>query len=398
MRLRELMERDDARVAGRIHSVADARRLARRKLPKVVFDYVDGAADDEVALRRNEQAFDEVTFRPKMGTGLTAPVLDAEVLGTRLALPVVLAPCGLVRLFHADGPAGAARAAAAAGTVSVLSTVAGRPLEEVTAEARVPMWFQLYAAGGLEEADALCERASAAGVEVLVVTVDTPTLGNRTRDVRNGVAPPLRIDAHNAVPLGVQVLLRPRWAAQLAATGLRLSSRGAGPAGHGGGMLTAVASPFTWSDVAHLRARWPGRVVVKGVLTGEDAVQAVDAGADAVVVSNHGGRQLDGAPATLRALPEVVSAVAGRAEDLVDGGVRRGSHVVAALALGARAVMIGRPYLYGLGAAGERGVARVLDVLAIEMRRTLTLMGCPSVADLGAGWLGEPTPIATPAR
>lgn len=341
-------------------------------------------------MRRNEAAYSEVTLRQRMGTGYIDPKLGTEVLGTELSLPIVLAPCGLVRLLHADGAAGAARAAAARGTVSVLSTVAGTAIEEVAAEARVPMWFQLYAAGGLPEAESLCDRARAAGVEVLMITVDTPTLGNRTRDVRNGVAPPLRIDAHNAAPLGAQVLLRPRWAVQLAGTGLRLSTRGAGPAGHGSGMLTGVASPFTWSDVAHLRRRWTGRLVVKGVLTSDDARQAADAGADAVVVSNHGGRQLDGAPATLRALPEVVRALDGHLPVLVDGGVRRGAHAVAALALGAKAVMIGRPYLFGLAAAGERGVARVLEVLETEMRRTMVLLGCPSVADLGPEWVDGP--------
>jgi L-lactate dehydrogenase (cytochrome) len=388
--LEELLARMDARAAARIRSVADARRLARRRLPKVVFDYVDGAADDEETMRRNERAFASVTFRPKMGTGLVAPKLGVELLGSTLSCPIVLAPCGLVRLLHPDGPAGAARAAAARGTLSVLSTVSGSSVEEVAREAQVPLWFQLYAAGGRTEADALCDRAGAAGVDVLVVTVDTPTLGNRTRDVRNGVAPPLRIDAHNAVPLGAQVLLRPRWAAQLAATGLRLSARGAGPAGHGGGMLSAVASPFSWADVAHIGARWPGRLVVKGVLGRSDARRALDAGADAVVVSNHGGRQLDGAPATLRVLPEVVEEAGTAGTVLVDGGVRRGAHVVAALALGARAVMVGRPYLYGLGAAGERGVARVLEVLETEMRRAMTLMGCPSVDVLAPEWLDAP--------
>jgi len=388
----ELLARSDARAAGRLHSVHDARRAARRRVPAVVFDYVDGAADDEVTKSRNEAAFAAVEFRPKMASGMVDPSLATTVLGRSVALPVLLAPCGLVRLLHPDGAAGAARAAAACGTVSVLSTVAGSPVEAVAADSGAPLWFQLYAAGGLPEADALCDRAAAAGAEALVVTVDTPTLGNRERDVRHGVAPPLRVDAHNAVPLGAQVLARPRWAVQLAATGLRMSRRGAGPGGHGGGMLSAVASPFSWDDVAHLRARWSGPLLVKGLLSGEDARRAVDAGANGIVVSNHGGRQLDGAPATLHALPRVVSAVGVDAEVLVDGGIRRGSHVVAALALGARAVMIGRPFLFGLAAAGERGVERVLDVLAAEMRRTMVLMGCPSVDELGPGWLEPPAP------
>jgi L-lactate dehydrogenase (cytochrome) len=390
----ELLAAADDRAARRLRNVHDARRAARRRLPAVVFDYVDGAADDEVTMRRNERAFEEVELRPKMASGRIEPHLGTTVLGREVDLPVLLAPCGLVRLLHPDGAAGVARAAVSRGTVSVLSTVAGTPVETVAAESSTPLWFQVYAAGGLEEADALCDRAAAAGAEALVVTIDTPTLGNRERDVRHGVAPPLRIDAHNAVPLGLQVLARPRWAAQLAATGIRLSRRGAGPSGHGAGMLSAVASPFSWDDVAHLRKRWDGPFVVKGVLSGHDARRAVDAGATAVVVSNHGGRQLDTTPATLVALPGVVAAVGGDAEVLFDGGIRRGSHVVAALSLGARAVLIGRPYLYGLALGGQRGVERVLDILATEMRRTMVLMGCRTVDELGPEWVEVPSRAA----
>ena len=386
-RLDDLFARADDRVAQAMHSVADARRAARRRLPRVVFDYVDGAADDELAMRRNEDAFRSIVFRTQMASGNTDPKLGVTVLGKALDFPVLLAPCGLVRLLHPDGAAGVARAATSRGTVSVLSAVAGSPVEEVAEQSKVPVWFQLYAAGGLREADAVCERAAGAGVEVLVVTVDTPTLGNRERDIRNGVAPPLRVDTHNAVPLGFQVLARPRWAAQLAATGLRLTRRGAGLPGHGGGLLSSVASPFSWDDVVHLRRRWNGPFVVKGILTGEDARRAVASGADAVIVSNHGGRQLDGAPATLDALPGVVGAVGDDAQVLVDGGVRRGSHVVAALALGARAVLVGRPYLFALAAAGEGGVERILDILRAEMRRTMVLMGCPSAEALCPDWL-----------
>jgi len=387
----DLLARTDSRAAQRIHSVHDARRVARRRLPAVVFDYVDGAADDEVTMRRNEAAFTAVTFRQKVAVGKIVPNLRTSVLGRAIDLPVLLAPCGLVRLMHADGAAGVARAAASRGTVSVLSTVAGSPVEVVAPASSTPLWFQLYAAGGLPEADALCDRAAAAGVEALVVTVDTPALGNRERDVRHGVSPPLRVDAHNAAPLGAQVLMRPRWAAQLAATGVRLSRRGAGPSGHGNGLLSSVASPFSWEDVAHLRKRWSGPLIVKGLLSGEDARMAVDVGANGVVVSNHGGRQLDGAPATLDALPDVVAAVGSYADVLVDGGIRRGAHVVAALAMGARAVLVGRPYLFGLAAAGERGVERILDILGSEMRRTMALMGCPAVTELGPDWLAAPT-------
>lgn len=390
--LRRLWRALDDRAARGLHSVGDARRVARRRLPAVVFDFVDGGADDEVTMRRNETAFAGVTFRPRMANGPFEPRLGVSVLGSPLALPVLLAPCGLTKLLHPDGPVGVARAASARGTASVLSTMAGVPVDEVARAAQVPMWFQLYAAGGRSEADGRCDLAASAGIEVLVVTVDSPALGNRTRDVRHGVSPPLRINSQNAVPLGTQVLRRPRWAAQLATTGLRLASQGVEPPSEGNGSTPRGGSAFSWDDVAHFRGRWDGKLVVKGILTGRDARRAVDAGADAVVVSNHGGRQLDGAPATLEVLPEVVHAIGRDAEVLMDGGVRRGAHVVAALALGARAVLVGRPYLYALAVAGEAGVGRLLEVLEAEMRRTMMLLGCRSVDELDPSWLVAPRP------
>jgi len=376
-------------------SVAEARRRARRVLPKVVFDYVDGAADDERTMAANESAFHEVTFRPRVGTGVQVPALATEVLGTTLDLPVVLAPCGLVRLLHPDGAVGVARAAAAAGTVSVLSTVAGSPVEDVAPAASGTVWFQLYARGRAE-AEALVARAAAAGCPVLVVTLDTPVLGNRERDVRNRVVPPLRL-VGSAVHLGPQVLRRPRWSLRLARTGVRMLRQPrhqgtSAPPAPTASAVAMAASPFTWEDVAWLRSVWRGPLVVKGLLTGDDARRAADAGAEGVVVSNHGGRQLDRAPAALRALPEVAAAVGDRLEVLVDGGVRRGSDVATALALGARAVLVGRPYLYGLAVGGEPGVARVLEILRGELARTLALLGCPDVRQLDASWV-IPTPV-----
>lgn len=394
-----------------MRSVAEARNAARRVLPRVVYDYVDGGADDEVTMAENERAFRSIAFRPRMAVDAGSPALATSVLGTPVTLPVVLAPCGLVRLMHPDGAAGAARAATARGTISVLSAVAGAPLESV---AGVPghKWFQLYAAGGRIEADGLIGRASDAGYEALVVTVDTPALGNRERDVRNGVVPPLRLDAHTAIALGPQVLARPRWTLRMVRDSVSMlrRPRAAGPESpapspeHGGeqgavagassglgaaGAVAMLASPFTWSDIEWMRARWHKPLVVKGLLSGEDAARAVESGADAVVVSNHGGRQLDGAPATVRVLPEVVDAVGSRAEVLVDGGIRRGGDVIKALALGARAVLIGRPYLYGLAVAGQSGVEQILDVLQTEMARSMRLLGCASVDQLDRSWLQD---------
>jgi len=390
--------------AAPIHNVADARKRARKVLPRVVYDYVDGGAEDEVTVAENEQAFRELAFRPRMAVAMGEPDLATTVLGTSVSLPVLLAPAGLIRLLHPDGAAGAGRAANGRGTIWVLSTVAGVSLEAV-ADAGGHRWFQLYAPGGRDDAAATMDRAEAAGYEALVVTVDTPALGNRERDVRNGIAPPLRLDARTAVTLGPQVLARPRWALRMMRDGVsmlgRPKTRRSGPAGGAptpahadrdsgfgaAGTVSMLASPFTWEDIAWMRTRWTRPLVVKGVLSAGDARLAVDAGADAVIVSNHGGRQLDGAPATARVLPEVVDAVGAHAEVLVDGGVRRGGDVIKALALGARAVLVGRPYLYGLAAAGQRGVEEILDALRAEMVRDMRLLGCPSLAALDASWV-----------
>ncbi|MGA8682477.1 MAG: alpha-hydroxy acid oxidase [Acidimicrobiales bacterium] len=383
----------------RIANVADARRVAKRTLPGVVFDYIDGAADDEITMHDNVAAFDDIVFRPRMGIDVREPDLATTVLGTSVSMPLLLAPTGLVRIMHPDGAAGAARAAAGRGTLSVLSTVAGSPIDEVAPVAPGTVWFQLYAGGGRPDADRLLARAQGAGVEVLVVTIDTPALGNRERDRHHGVTSPLRVDAHNAIHLGPQVLARPVWTYRMARDGvstMRRSRAGGGPAAadevdelqaRGFSMLKMVASPFSWADIEYLRGRWPGKLAVKGLLTGSDARIAADLGSDAVIISNHGGRQLDGAPATFRVLPEVVDAVAGSAEVLLDGGVRRGTHVVKAVALGARAVFIGRPYLYGLAAGGQQGVEHILDLFRSEISRTMVLLGCPAVSELGPQWV-----------
>jgi L-lactate dehydrogenase (cytochrome) len=391
----------------RIANVPDARRSAKRTLPGVVFDYIDGAADDETTMHANVAAFDDVVFRPRMGLDVRKPDLSTTVLGTQVSMPLLLAPTGLVRLMHPDGGAGAARAAASRGTLSVLSTVAGSSIEEIAPVAPGTVWFQLYASGGRPDADERLASAEAAGVEVLVVTIDTPALGNRERDRHHGVSGPIRIDAHNAVHLGPQVLARPAWTYRMARDGLstirrtRRGAAGSGPGARAGdaatqargfSMLRMVASPFSWADIEYLRGRWKGKLAVKGLLSGADARIATDLGSDAVIISNHGGRQLDGSPATFRVLPEVVDAVGGSTEVLLDGGVRRGTHVVKAVALGARAVFIGRPYLYGLAAGGQRGVEHVLDLFRNEIVRTMVLLGCPSVVELGPDWVSPAHP------
>jgi L-lactate dehydrogenase (cytochrome) len=312
---------------------------------------------------------------------------------------VILAPCGLVRAIHPAAGAGVAQAAGAQDTISILSTVAGTTVEEAARAATTPLWFQLYAPGR-PEAEDLVARAKDVGVGVLVITVDTPVLGNRERDVRNGVSPPLRISPQHALHLGPQVLARPAWTWRVIQDGIRIgrttpgarTDRSSPSAATLAARITVggvamAASPFEWDDIAWLRSLWGGQLVVKGLLSAEDARRAADAGAEAVIVSNHGGRQLDGTPATLRVLPEVAAAVGDRVEVLVDGGVRRGSHIVKALGLGARAVLIGRPYLYGLAVGGRAGVERIIQILREEMVRTMALMGCASVSELGPDWV-----------
>jgi L-lactate dehydrogenase (cytochrome) len=372
----------------RIYNVDDARTEARLVLPRALFDYVDGGSDDETTLRANQTAFEDAVLRPSMGAAVCAPDLSVVVLGKTLSSPVMLAPCGLVSLVHPSGAIGAASAAARRGTISVLSSLAGSGVDEVTTAAPSSVWFQLYHQGDRATAEALMARARCAGVDVLVVTIDTAAYGNRERDRRHGVGVPLDLRPRNSVHLAAQLIRRPRWTATMGAKAYALLSSGSG----WGDMETDninAPSPFSWDDVQWLSELWPGKLVVKGVLTGADARRAVDHGADGVIVSNHGGRQLDGTVATFRALPEVVAAVEGAAEVFLDGGVRRGTHVVKALAVGARAVLVGRPYVWGLAVAGKAGVQHVLDLLDREVVRALTLLGCSSLSKLSIEWLGR---------
>jgi L-lactate dehydrogenase (cytochrome) len=379
----------------RLYNVEVTRRRARRTLPRPVFDYVDGGADDEETMRRNLGAFRAVTLQPKMASGIVRPTLGRSVVGEDLAFPVLLAPCGFARVLHPDGEAGAARAASRLGLASVLSTAACTPLERVAADAPgARQWFQLYFLGGRQGAAQLVGRAEAAGYSALVVTIDTAAIGNRERDVANRVPQPLQVNLRTALVQGPQMLRHPRWLYGFVRDGMPVGLANAAGLTVDGVPLEPVAAagmiatePPSWDDLEWLRARWGGPLVVKGLLTAADAVRAVEVGADAVVVSNHGGRQLDGVAASLDALPEVVDAVGARTEVLLDSGVRRGSDVVKALALGARAVLLGRPYLWGLACGGEAGVEHVLRLLRTEIVRTLKLLGCASVDELDGSFV-----------
>ena len=379
----------------RVVNIEDLRLLARRRLPKVVFDYLDGGAEAEVTLRHNREAFEAVTFRPRHAVSLPAVDLRTTVLGRELAIPVLLAPVGYSRVMHVAGEPGAARAAGAAGSAYVLSTMSGYALEDVKAASAGPVWYQLYLLGGRTAAEAAIQRARVAGYSALVVTIDTAVAGLRERDVKNGMAQLLGRSLSAKLPFLSQLLAHPRWlAAFLLAGGVpplaNVVIPGQGPMPLVDVTTALARAAVTWEDLRWLRDAWDGPIVVKGVLTGEDARRAVDAGAAAVVVSNHGGRQLDGAPASLRALPEVVTAVGGRAEVLMDGGIRRGGDIVKAICLGARAVLVGRAYAYGLAAAGEAGVTRALEILRADLERTLHLLGCPAIAQLDRSFVDAP--------
>ena len=379
----------------RVVKVADLRRVAQRRVPRVVFDYLDGGADGEVTLRENCRAFEQVTFRPRHAVAVPTCDLRTRVLGLDLALPFLLAPVGYSRVMHPDGECGAARVAGNAGTGYILSTLSGHRLEDVKASSTGPVCFQLYLVGGREVAEGTVARARAAGCSALVVTIDTAVAGLRERDVRNGMVELLGGSIFSKLPYIYQVLTRPRWLMDFLLDGgvppmanVVLSGGKPLPLIDVGAALAAAA--VTWQDLRWLRQAWPGPIVVKGVLTAEDARRAVDEGAAAVVVSNHGGRQLDCVSPTLRALPEVVAAVGDKTEVLMDGGIRRGSDIVKAICLGARAVLIGRAYAYGLAAAGEAGVTRAIQILIADLERTLRLLGCSSISELDRSYVDVP--------
>lgn len=376
-----------------IVNIEDLRRLAERRVPRSVFDYLDGGADAEVTLEENCRAFREVTFRPRNGVAVYDCKTSVTVLGHEIAFPAVLAPVSYIRLMHPDGEMGVARAAGQAGTIYTLPTISGHRLEDVKAAASGPLWYQVYLLGGRATAEAAIERARVAGYSALVLTLDTPVAGNRERDPRNGMKEllgPALLPKARFLP---NILAHPRWLGAFLRDGGVPKLENVVVAGKGPMDMMDVGSALnragaSWEDLRWIRRMWPGPIVAKGVLSGDDARRAVDEGAAAVVVSNHGGRQLDCVSPTVHALSEVVEAVGGQAEVLVDGGVRRGSDIAKAVCLGARAVMIGRAYAYGLAAAGEAGVARALRILKNDLDLTMTLLGCASVDELNATYLG----------
>lgn len=363
----------------RLGSIAEIRQAADRALPKAIFDFVDGGSCDEVTVRRNASSFDALAIAPRYLVDVSSVDISTAVLGQRVAAPVLGAPTGLCGLVHKDGEMALARALQDAGSIYTLAAMSSFTIEEVRAAAPTGrLWFQTYLWRDHTVVDSLVQRAEEAGYEALVVTVDVPRSSDRRRDRANRLTVPPRITAR-AVVDGVR---RPRWTRDFLLHPRVTAANVANLGDDAVSVASYVDRQFdpsaTWGDLAALRRRWDGHLIVKGLMRPDDAVRAADAGADAVIVSNHGGRQLDQAPATLDVLPSIVDAVGSRVEVYVDGGVRRGSDVLKAKALGARACLVGRPIVFGLGAAGRDGAAAAVRLLADELAATMMLAGVQS--------------------
>jgi L-lactate dehydrogenase (cytochrome) len=381
----------DKRRLARAANVDDLRTIARRRLPRGVFGYIDGGAEDELSMRANRDAFARRTFHPRVLRDVGTPDTSTTLLGRSLPFPLVLAPTGFTRIADPQGELAVARAAARFEIPYTLSTMSTRSIEEVAAVSAGPKWFQVYVWRDRGLVKDMIERAARAGYEALVLTVDTPVLGRRERDVRLGFTLPPKIGPETLID-GV---LHPGWTRSFVrAEPIRFANVIGSSVGDGGTaveLAKQVNEQFdpnlTWADVDWMRSIWNGPIVLKGIQCVEDAVLAAERGVEAIALSNHGGRQLDSAPAILDLVAPVADAVGDRVEIICDGGVRRGSDIVKAVALGARACMAGRAYLYGLGAAGERGVDFVLSLFRSDMRRTMTLIGVGSVAEIDWGAL-----------
>ena len=378
-------------------NLEDVRRAARRRLPRTAFEVIDGGAGNETTVHRNREAFRDIGLRPRALADTTTRDISTTLFGQTISMPLLLDPCGFARIAHGDGELAAARAAADAGTIFALSTATSYPLEGVARAGDGPKWFQLYAPADRSECTALLQRAQNAGYEALAVTIDTAVGGLRERDKRNKLEVPLRMTPR----LFLEGARRPRWAIDFIRGNVGRGGMGiVGPRGFQGGRLrpfrslkdagraiAASARPVTSEDIAFIREQWSGPLLVKGVQRGDECGLLIDLGVDGIIVSNHGGRQLDTGRATIEILPEVVRAVAGRAVVLVDGGFRRGVDVAKALALGANAVLVGRPYLYGLAVGGEAGVRHVLELMRFEIDQTMALLGCETLAQLDSSYV-----------
>jgi L-lactate dehydrogenase (cytochrome) len=376
-----------------IVNIADLRQMARRRLPDAVFDYLDGAADDEWTLADNHNAFNDVLFKPRQAVVIPACDLSVTVLGQKLDFPAILAPIGYSRLMHPRGELAASAGAGRAGTGYILSTLSGHRLEDVKAQSpNHPTFYQVYLAGGREAATASILRAKAAGYKALFVTIDTPVAGMREKDFRNGMKELMGRNPFAKAKYVPNIMAHPHWLAGFLLDG------GARPfpnvilPGSGALQATEVArtlesAQVSWTDLKWIRDVWQGPIVIKGVMTADDARRAVDEGAEGIVVSNHGGRQLDTVAGSLRVLPGIVEAVKGKTQILFDGGIRRGSDIVKAYALGAECVLLGRGYAFGMAAAGDAGVDRAIEIFRADIIRTLKLLGVSAIRDVDSSFV-----------
>lgn len=369
-----------------ITCIADLRDLARRRIPRAIFDYADGGSYDEVTYRRNRDDFGRLRFRQRVMIDVSQHALATTLVGEQATIPIAIAPTGLTGLFHANGEMHGARAAERFGIPFTLSTMSICSIEDVRTVTARPFWFQLYLMRDRGFNAELIERAKAADCPALMLTLDMPVQGLRRRDVKNGLSIPPRLTLANALDIAAN----PSWALSVLRGKRRTFGNLVGLNQNSGGSLTTlsawIASQFdptvTWKDIDWIRERWPRKLILKGILDPADVLRACASGVDALVVSNHGGRQLDGAPSTISMLPAVVDAASGRCEILLDGGVQSGQDVLKALALGARGCLIGKAYLYGLAAMGGDGVIRALQIISDELRVALALTGKSSVHDV----------------
>ena len=373
-----------------VNSIADLRELARRRIPKAIFDYADRGAYDEVTLDRNRRDLAALEFRQRVMVDVSAQSLRTTLVGEDAAMPLAIGPTGLTGLFHADGEMLGARAAEAFGIPFCLSTMSICSIEDVRSVVKKPFWFQLYLMRDRSFNEELIERAKAAQCSALMLTVDMPIQGLRRRDPKNGLSIPPRLTLRNAI----DVATKPTWALRVLRGRRRTFGNLAGRMQNTGGLTTLsqwIGSQFdptvTWRAIEWVRSRWPGRLIVKGILDAEDARLACDSGVDALVVSNHGGRQLDGAPSTISVLPRIAEAVGGRCEVLFDGGVQSGQDVLKALARGARGCLIGKAFLYALAANGEAGVTSALEIISKELQVSMALTGSNDVQRIPANVL-----------
>jgi L-lactate dehydrogenase (cytochrome) len=373
-----------------ITCIEDLRALAERRVPRMFYDYADSGSWTESTYRANQADFAKIKLRQRVAVNLEDRSTASRMVGVDVAMPVALAPVGLAGMQHADGEILAARAAERFGVPFTLSTMSICSIEDIAAHTRAPFWFQLYVMRDRDFIARLIERAQAAGCSALVLTLDLQMLGQRHKDLKNGLSAPPKLTARNLVNL----MTKPRWCLGMLGTRRRQFGN---VVGHAKGvadtssLIEWTARQFdptlNWGDVAWIKQRWGGKLILKGILDAEDARLALDCGADALIVSNHGGRQLDGAPSSIEALPAIVAAVGSQIELHLDGGIRSGQDVLKALALGARGTYIGRAYLYGLGAMGEAGVTRALEIIHKELDLTMAFCGKTRIGDVDRGIL-----------